>query len=76
MGGTLQVDGTYVEFFAISIAEDDEVHLNTKSGLHGDSKLGKRCVDSYDYDFGNRHGALQGSNSETITSEHSHSMRK
>jgi len=34
MGGTLQVDGTYVEFFAISIAEDDEVHLNTKSGSH------------------------------------------
>ena len=41
-----------------------------------DSKLGKRCVDSYDYDFGNRHGALQGSNSETVTSEHSHPMRK
>eukprot|EP00435_Cladocopium_sp_Y103_P050142 s2443_g15.t1 len=32
MGGTLQVQGTYVEFFASKITEDDEIHLGTKLG--------------------------------------------
>eukprot|EP00435_Cladocopium_sp_Y103_P022772 s4904_g5.t1 len=34
MGGTLEVQGTFVEFFACQISEDDELHLNTKSGVH------------------------------------------
>eukprot|EP00435_Cladocopium_sp_Y103_P055167 s446_g18.t1 len=34
MGGTLQVQGTYVEFFACQISKDDEYHLSTQSGTH------------------------------------------
>ena len=34
MGGTLQVDRKYVEFFAIAISADDEHFLGTKSGSH------------------------------------------
>eukprot|EP00435_Cladocopium_sp_Y103_P074415 s25_g48.t1 len=34
MGGTLQIQDTYAEFFAIAISEDDQIHLSTKAGTH------------------------------------------
>lgn len=34
MGGTLQLDGVIVEYFAIEISKDDEQNLNTARGTH------------------------------------------
>eukprot|EP00435_Cladocopium_sp_Y103_P050888 s1251_g15.t1 len=34
MGGTLQIQGTFAEFFAIPISEEDQIHLSTKAGTH------------------------------------------
>eukprot|EP00435_Cladocopium_sp_Y103_P049753 s2113_g15.t1 len=34
MGATLQLAGKFIEFFAIQISEEDEVHLSTRAGSH------------------------------------------
>lgn len=34
MGGTLQIAGRFIEFFAIPISKEDEIHMATKAGTH------------------------------------------